>query len=73
MDFSFFTTNNKSGYKTNEKWLSNNEPELYSKIIEYSKNIQNEISFKEQIYFYYHQKKAEEKAVHCKLCYSHLY
>ena len=65
MDFSFFTTNNKSGYKTNEKWLSNNEPELYSKIIEYSKNIQNEISFKEKIYFYFHKLKERPKCVSC--------
>lgn len=53
MEFSFFITDNKSGYKTTEKWLSNNQPELYSKIIEYNKNIPLVLSFKEKIWFYY--------------------
>jgi hypothetical protein len=65
MDFSFFTTNNKSGYKTNEKWLNNNEPELYSKIVEYSKNIQDNITFKEKIYFYFHNLTQRPKCVSC--------
>lgn len=64
MDFSF-TTNNKSGYKTNEKWLMNNEPELYSKITEYSKNIQYNITFKEKIYFYFHNLTERPKCVSC--------
>jgi hypothetical protein len=39
MEFSFFTTNNKSGYKTRENWLSKNEPEIYDKIINYRKSM----------------------------------
>ena len=33
MEFSFFTTDNKSGYKSTEKWLSKNHPEEYDKIV----------------------------------------
>jgi hypothetical protein len=63
MDFSFFRENNKSGYKTNEKWLSTNHPELYSKIIKHSDNI--EISFKEKIIFFYLNIKKRPKCLNC--------
>ncbi len=53
MDFSFFTINNKSGYKTNEKWLMKNELELYNSIIEYSKTLNQDLTFKEKLYFYF--------------------
>ena len=33
MDFSFFTTDNKSGHKTKETWFSKNYPKEYSEII----------------------------------------
>jgi hypothetical protein len=53
MDFSFFTTDNKSGYKTSEKWLSKNQPELYGEIIKYSELLNLNLSFKEKIIFYF--------------------
>jgi len=55
MDFSFFTTANRSGYKTQEKWLNNNHPDLYNKIINYSKNLNINLGFKEKIWFYYNK------------------
>ena len=39
MDFSFFTTNNKSGYKTNEPWFMKNYPQEYQEIIDYTSKI----------------------------------
>ncbi len=46
----YFLTNNKSGCKTNEKWLLKNEPELYYLIINHTQN--QIISFKERVYLY---------------------
>ena len=63
MDFSFFTTDNKSGYKTTEKWLSKNYPELYSSIKEYKPDI--EMSFKERIWFFYNNLTERPKCVTC--------
>jgi hypothetical protein len=65
MDFSFFTTDNKSGYKTNEKWLEKNQPELYNKIISYSNSTQPDINFKEKIYFYFHNLTERPKCLKC--------
>lgn len=65
MDFSFFTENNKSGYKTKESWLKINQPELYLKIIQYSENTQQNITFKEKIYFYFHNLKHRPKCICC--------
>jgi endogenous inhibitor of DNA gyrase (YacG/DUF329 family) len=65
MDFSFFTTNNKSGYKTQERWLSKNHSELYSKILNYSKKFNINLSFKEKIWFYYNNLNERPK---CKTC-----
>jgi len=66
MDFSFFTTNNKSGYKTNEKWLEKNHPELYHQIINFSKNLDLELNFKEKIWFFFNKLKERPKCVTCK-------
>jgi hypothetical protein len=63
MDFSFFTTDNKSGYKTTEKWLSKNYPELYSSIKEYKPDI--EMSFKERVWFFYNNLTERPKCVTC--------
>ena len=57
MDFSFFTTDNKSGYKTTEKWLSKNHPQLYNSIIDYSNDLNIELNFKEKIWFFYNFRK----------------
>lgn len=65
MDFSFFTIDNKSGYKTKESWLKNNQPELYSTILKYSENIQQDITFKEKIYFYFHNLTHRPKCICC--------
>lgn len=53
MDFSFFTTNNKSGYKTKESWFSKNHPSEYEKLLQYVNSFNLE-TFKEKIWFYYH-------------------
>jgi hypothetical protein len=53
MDFSFFTTDNKSGYKTNEKWLSKNHNELYNQINHYCEKLDLNLSFKEKIWFFF--------------------
>lgn len=65
MDFSFFKTDNKSGYKTKEKWFSKNYPEEYIKIIDYSNNINLQLSFKEKIYFYFSNKTERPKCLTC--------
>lgn len=65
MDFSFFIENNKSGYKTREKWLEKNHPQDYTNIIDYCSNINLNLSFKEKIYFYFHKLKDRPK---CKTC-----
>lgn len=54
MDFSFFITNNSSGYKTKEAWFSKNHPNEYSKIIKYCEDLGIGSTFKEKIYLYYH-------------------
>ena len=65
MEFSFFTTNNKSGYKTRENWLFKNHPDLYEKIINYSQQVNLELSFKEKIWFYYNQLTERPKCITC--------
>lgn len=65
MDFSFFITDNKSGYKTTEKWLSKNEPDIYIQIIDYSKNLNIDLSFKEKIYFYFHKMTQRPRCICC--------
>ena len=53
MDFSFFTTDNKSGYKTNDKWFSKNHVDEYNKIINYCSSYDLS-TFKEKIWLYEH-------------------
>lgn len=65
MDFSFFTTNNKSGYKTREKWIMKNYPELYNDIEEYCKNLDIALDFKEKIWFFFHKLKKRPKCITC--------
>lgn len=52
MDFSFFTTDNKSGHKTKESWFSKNHPDEYGKIISYCEKHPIK-TFKEKIWFYH--------------------
>jgi hypothetical protein len=65
MDFSFFLTNNKSGYKTREEWLSKNHPELYNNIIGFTSNSKIEISFKEKILWYFNNQTERPKCLTC--------
>jgi hypothetical protein len=66
MDFSFFKTDNKSGYKTKEKWIKANHPELYQDIILYCQKLDCEIqSFKEKIYFYFNKLTERPKCLTC--------
>jgi hypothetical protein len=60
MDFSFFTTNNKSGHKTKESWFSKNYPEEYLKIIDHTSRFGLK-TFKEKIWFFYHNLKSIPK------------
>ena len=65
MDFSFFTTDNKSGYKTTEKWFSKNHPSKYLEIVEYSNGLYPNMSFKEKIWFFFKQIKERPKCLTC--------
>ena len=65
MEFSFFLTDNKTGYKTRDKWLKTNYPEDYDKIINYSTSIKLDLSFKEKIWFYFNQLTERPKCVTC--------
>ena len=65
MEFSFFQTDNKSGYKTKEKWFSKNYPEEYDKIIEYSKKFNFNKSFKEKIWVYFNHITERPKCLTC--------
>lgn len=66
MDFSFFTTDNKSGHKTKETWFSKNYPKEYSDIINYSENkIPKDSTFKEKIWIYFHNLKSRPKCCGC--------
>ncbi len=59
----YFTTNNKSGYKTREKWLKDHNYDLYKKIIDNSD--ENDISFKEKVYLYIHDFKNVPRCPYC--------
>lgn len=65
MDFLFFLTDNKSGYKTQEKWFKKNHSEEYIKIINYSNGFDLSLNFKEKIWFYYNKLTERPK---CKTC-----
>lgn len=55
MDFSFFTTDNKSGYKTKETWVKKNLPDIYESINEYCGSLGIEMNFKEKLFFYFNK------------------
>lgn len=65
MDIKFFLTDNKSGYKTNEKWLSKNYNEIYNDIIKYSENNGLEMNFKEKIWFFFNKLTNRPKCLKC--------
>lgn len=65
MEFSFFTTDNKSGYKTKEKWFSSKYPDEYISILNYINDLKIEMSFKEKIFFYYNGLKDRPRCLSC--------
>lgn len=66
MDFTFFTTDNKSGHKTRETWFSKNYPEVYLQINDYINKLGIDMIFKEKIYFFYNNLTERPKCVTCK-------
>lgn len=65
MDFSFFVIDNKSGYKTTEKWLSKNHIDLYNNIISYSTPLNLDLNFKEKIWFYFNKLTKRPTCISC--------
>jgi hypothetical protein len=65
MDFYFFRDQNKSGYKTNEKWLLKNHPDVYNSIINYCGDIEFETNFKEKIWFFFNKTKERPRCLTC--------
>jgi hypothetical protein len=65
MEFSFFTTDNKSGYKSTEKWFSKNYPEEYNKIIQHSVKYSIGETFKEKIWVYFNNLTQRPKCLTC--------
>jgi very-short-patch-repair endonuclease len=65
MDINFFLTDNKSGYKTNEKWLSKNHNEIYVDILRYNENNGLEMNFKEKIWFFFNKLTNRPKCLKC--------
>ena len=64
MDFLYFITNNKSGHKTKESWFSKNHSDEYEKIISYCSKFEIP-TFKEKIWFYYHNLNELPKCCGC--------
>ena len=66
MEFSFFITDNKSGYKTNLKWLEKNHPDELNLILNYCQNkLPDNSTLKEKIWFYFHKLSARPKCLSC--------
>jgi hypothetical protein len=66
MDFSFFLTDNKSGYKTKESWFKTNHPKTYDDIISYTSKLNITIpTFKEKIWFYFNSLTERPKCITC--------
>ena len=56
----FFLKDNKSGFKSKEKWLKKNELILWEDIIKFNK-LDNDLTFKEKIWLYINSKKEVPK------------
>lgn len=65
MDFSYFLTNNKSGYKSRESWFKINHPEEYDLIQSYSSNFYEDMSFKEKVWFFFNKLERRPKCLTC--------
>jgi hypothetical protein len=66
MDFSFFTTDNKSGHKTKEVWFAKNYSQEYTGITSYcQQHLKSESSFKEKIWFYFKNLTQKPKCQSC--------
>jgi G:T-mismatch repair DNA endonuclease (very short patch repair protein) len=59
----YFLINNKSGYKSNERWLSINNPHLYSLII--NNSTRTDISFIEKIFLFLNNLNDVPKCPNC--------
>lgn len=65
MNMEFFLTNNKSGYKTTEKWFSKNHSDEYQNILNYCSDIKLNLNFKEKIWFYFNNLTERPKCFTC--------
>lgn len=55
-DFFLFFLDNKSGWKTNEKKLSNKEPKIYKEVKDFvEKHSLNHLTFKQQVWHFIHK------------------
>lgn len=62
----FFTTDNKSGWKTRENILKKSEPNVYAAVIEFSnKNSLFDLSFKQQIWHFINNEPNRKKCLGC--------
>lgn len=66
--FEYFTTDNISGKKCTDKWLSKNNNELYTKIIEWCNlyDILKDLTFKQKVYHYVNVLTIIPCCTHCK-------
>ena len=67
MDYkNFFTTDNKSGWKTREKLLLKNEPEIYNKLKKFiTDNNLDELPFKQQVWHFINNDTQIKKCLGC--------
>lgn len=65
--YEYFTTDNKSGKKCNEKWLSKNNEVIYKQIIDWcdSNKTLKDIEFKRKVYHFIHN---QIEIPDCKVC-----
>lgn len=62
----FFTTDNASGWKTREKLLSKNRPDIYEELTKFIKlhNL-SDIEFKEQVWYFANGVTTKQKCLNC--------
>ena len=65
MDFIFFKTDNQSGYKTRESWVMKNLPEFYNDLNSYCDGLDDSLTFKEKLLFYFEKRTSRPKCLTC--------